>query len=131
MLLGSLLLCLLCLSLLKALQTSPPNLTLHLLSSQEVIFGGHLLPWPHMMILYGFVSFHFLHVDVSCLGLFSSLTPIPNSLMLFYPQSCSYFYLDVTSNPLLSIKVNAEAFLLVKQDYKHQKVATQQKVINY
>lgn len=51
--------------------------------------------------------------------------------MLYYPQSCRYFYLDMASNPLLSIKVSVEDFLLVKQDYTHQKVATQHKLINY
>lgn len=118
---------LLLLSSSETLWTSPPNWTFCIcsasLTSQEFIFGVHLLSWPHTTILYGLVSFHFHHVDVSCLDLFSDLTLISNSLMSYY--YITILYLDVANNPLLSIKVGDEVFLLVKQDYKHQEVATQ------
>lgn len=51
--------------------------------------------------------------------------------MSHYPQSCRYFYLHVTSNPVLSIKVHVEGFLLAGQDCKQQKAAAQHQLINY
>lgn len=100
----------------KSTADNPSHILLCLLSFPRLagvyIWGPSVILASHDNCT-GASFFSLPHVDVSYLDLFS--------LMLFYPRSCRYFYLDVTSNPLLSIKVSVEGFLLVKQDYEHQR----------
>lgn len=111
----------------KSTADIPSHISLCLLSFPKLagvyIWGPSVILASHDNCT-GACFFSLPHVDVSYLDLFSNLTLVCNLLMLFYPWSCRYFYLDVTSNPLLSIKVSVEGFLLVKQDYEHRKVAT-------